>query len=317
MSSTIVDDMSMLNLNDLALFVQVVDHGGFAAAARALGLPKSTLSKRVAALEAALGLRLIQRSPRSFLPTEAGRDLHRHGTAMLVEAEAAEASARGRLAEPAGRVRLTASMPAAQTLLAPLLPGLAAAWPRIRLEVHVTDRFVDLLQEGFDLALRSHAAPLPDSGLVQRRLAADPVWLWAAPAYLARHGSPAEPAALAAHDGLVVSPAATWRLRPVAGGPEQAVQPRPRFCADEAQVLLQAAAAGLGIAALPRRMAAEAQAAGRVQRVLPGWQAGEIETTLLMPHRRGLLPAVRLVADHLAAHLAMRDRQMGEAAAIG
>ena len=180
----------MLNLNDLGLFVQAVDSGGFAAAARRLGLPKSTISKRVAELEAALGARLIHRTSRSFVLTELGRDFYDHARGAMIEAEAAEGVVLRRLTEPSGTVRITASVPTAQSRLSGLLPALARAYPKIRLQLHVTDRFVDLVQEGFDIAVRSHFAPLPDSDLVQRRMAVERITLVAAPDYLARRGVP-------------------------------------------------------------------------------------------------------------------------------
>jgi len=291
----------MLNLNDLRLFARVVEHGGFAAAARALGIPKSTLSKRVGELEGRLGVRLIQRSSRSFAVTELGRDLQQRAAAMLIEAEAAEALVEGRRAEPGGTVRLTASVPAAQFWLADSLPALALAHPKIRLVLHVTDRFVDLVQEGYDLALRSHFGPLPDSGLVQRRLGLQPIHLLAAPGYLARCGVPADPEALAAHDGLLTAPAETaWRLQGPAGE-RVTVTPSPRLVADETEVLLRAAAAGLGIACLPAGLCRAALADGSLVRVLPDWTAGSVTTSLLVPHRRGQLPSVRAVVDFLVA----------------
>lgn len=292
----------MLNLNDLRLFARVVEHRGFAAAGRALGLPKSTLSKRVGELERRLGVRLIQRSSRGFAVTELGRELQQRAAAMLIEAEAAEALIEGRRAEPSGTVRLTASVPAAQFWLAESLPALALAHPKIRLVLHVTDRFVDLVQEGYDLALRSHFGPLPDSGLVQRRLGEQPIHLLAAPGYLARRGTPETPAALTAHDGLLTGPAETaWRLRGPAGE-SATVTPRPRLVADETEVLLRAAAAGLGVTCLPAGLCRAALAAGSLVRLLPGWTAGSVTTSLLVPHRRGQLPSVRAVADFLVAH---------------
>jgi DNA-binding transcriptional LysR family regulator len=301
----------MLNLNDLRLFALVVDHGGFAPAARHLAVPKSTLSKRVAALESQLGVRLLQRTSRSFSVTEAGRDLHRHATAMLVEAEAAEHTVRGRMAEPTGTVRITASVPTAQLLLAPLLPGLARALPKVGIVLQATDRFVDIVQEGIDIALRSHFAPLPDSGLVQRQLEYDPGWLVASPAYLLERGEPSQPEDLASHDGLLVDPGqAAWRLADGHGRTTDAT-PFPRFHADEAVVLLEAARAGLGIACLPAKLCRALIAGGVLRRVLPDWNAGGVTTTLLMPHRRGLLPSVRAVADFLVEQLRSGDSQAG------
>lgn len=294
----------MLNLNDVSLFVQVVDHRGFARAARALGTPKSTLSKRVAELERALGVRLIERTSRTFVVTDVGRDFYRHAAAMLVEAEAAESVVRGRLAEPRGTVRLTASVPTAQLSLAPILPELATAWPALRVVVHATDRFVDVVQEGFDLALRDHYAPLPDSELIQRRLGFDPSYLVASSAYLERRGGPPPaPAALEAHDGLLVALSeTTWELRHPSGA-TAAIAPQPRFVADESVLLLQAARAGLGIACLPASLCRPHLEQGALLRVLPEWTARGVTTTLLLPPRRAVLPSVRTVADFLVARL--------------
>ncbi len=292
--------MVVLNLNDLTLFVRAVDSGGFAAAGRRLGLPKSTISKRVAELEAELGARLIHRTSRSFVLTELGRDFYDHAQAALIEAEAAENVVRRRLAEPSGTVRITASVPTAQFQLSGRLPELARAYPKIRLQLHVTDRFVDLVQEGFDIAVRSHFAPLPDSELVQRRMKVERITLVAAPDYLARRGTPREPEDLKDHDGLLTGPTATaWRLRRQDGREEQ-VAPVSSFVADESVVLLKAAAAGLGIACLPEAMTAAARKEGTLAPVLPEWEAGTVWTTLLTTHRRGQLPAVRAVIDFLS-----------------
>jgi DNA-binding transcriptional LysR family regulator len=287
----------MRNLNDYYFFVLVVEQGGFAQAARHSGLPKSTLATRVAALEAELGVRLIQRTSRRFTVTELGQEFYRHAAAMLIEADAAEDVVKGRLAEPSGTVRVTASVPTVQTVLAKVLVELAVAYPKIQVSVHVTDRFVDLVQEGFDIAVRDHFTPLPDSGLVQRRVGSEGVFLIASPAYLAARGTPLQPRELTRHDGLMnTMTAGPWRLENDAGGRAE-VALQPRMHADESTVLLRAAEAGLGIACLPLHMCGEALQAGRVQLVLPEWRAGTVTTTLLMPHRRGQLPSVRLVAD--------------------
>jgi DNA-binding transcriptional LysR family regulator len=231
----------MLNLNDVYFFVQAVDSQGFAPASRRLGIPKSTLSKRVAALEAELGVRLIQRSSRRFVLTEIGQDFHRHAAAMLIEAEAAEHVVKGRLAEPSGVVRITSSVPTAQLMLADVVVEAARLYPKLRIVVHATDRFVDIVQEGYDIAVRDHFNPLPDSDLVQRRVAYDPVYLIASPAHLQQKGEPREPADLAAHDALSTTPgSAVWKLENEAGERVE-VQVPARFTADESTVLLRAA----------------------------------------------------------------------------
>jgi DNA-binding transcriptional LysR family regulator len=289
----------MLNLNDLRLFVQAVDSGSFAAAARRLGCPKSTVSKRVGELEAALSARLIHRTSRSFVLTDAGHDFYDHARAALIEAEAAEESVRSRLVEPSGIVSITASVPSVQFRLADQLPQLARKYPKLQIRLHVTDRFVDLVQEGFDIAVRSHFVPLPDSGLVQRQMRTEPIILVAAADYLLLRGTPSSPEDLAQHAGLLTAPSAKlWQLSG-GDGRQATVAPIPRLFADESVALLKSAEAGLGIAAVPQAFAAAALASGRLVRVLAGWQAGTVTTTLLTPHRRGQLPAVRAVIDFL------------------
>ncbi|MGX6571172.1 LysR substrate-binding domain-containing protein [Cupriavidus necator] len=294
----------MLNLNDLRFFVMAVANGGFAAAGRALGVPKSTVSKRVAELEQALQARLLYRSSRSFTLTDAGRDFYEHARAALIEAEAAQEAVQRRVAEPSGTVRITASVPTAQQYLAMHLPALARAYPRLHLQLEVSDRRVDLVQEGFDIAVRSHFAPLPDSGLVQRQLAVDEIVLVASPAYLSGRGTPQAPAQLSDHDGLLTGAAAgTWRLSGPAGTGAE-VTPVPRMTVNESAVLLGAAVAGLGIVPLPQELCRAALAAGELVRVLPDWTAGSVTTTLLMPARRGQLPGVRATVDFLVQCLA-------------
>ncbi|NOK09249.1 LysR family transcriptional regulator [Corallococcus exercitus] len=288
-----------MNFNDLHLFVQAVESGGFAAAARRLGIPKSTVSKRVAELEDALGARLIQRTSRSFTLTDVGRDFLDHARAAVIEAEAAENVVRRRQAEPSGVVRITTSVPTAQFRLADRLPLLALAHPKVRVELHATDRFVDLVQEGFDIAVRSHFSPLPASGLVQRQLAVEPTILVASPGYLSLRNRIRRPEDLSEHDGLLTrAPVTQWRLRGRAGE-TVTVMPRERMTADESLVLLKAATAGLGIVCLPETFTRVDVEAGRLVRVLPAWTAGTVTTTILTPHRRGQLPAVRAVIDFL------------------
>jgi DNA-binding transcriptional LysR family regulator len=290
---------TMWKLDDLLLFVQAAESGSFAAAARRLGCPKSTVSKRVAELEARLGARLVQRTSRSFALTDIGREVLEHARAAMLAAEAVENTVRMRRAEPSGIVRITASVPTAQMELAQRLPALAVRFPKLQIQVHVTDRFVDLLQEGFDIAVRSHFLPLPDSDLVARELRHDPFVLVASPGYLAARGTPATPEALADHDGLLARPEdKAWRLQGP-DGQKVEVTPRPRFLADESTALLEAAKAGLGIAVLPRNFTTTAAADGLLAQVLPDWHAGTVTTTLLTTPRRGQLPAVRAVVDFL------------------
>lgn len=288
----------MLNLNDLAMFVAAVDHNGFAAASRRLGIPKSTLSKRVAALEDELAARLIHRTSRNFVLTDIGRDFYEHAQASIIEAEAAEAVVRQRQAEPSGRVRMTASVPVAQLYLADCLPELAKRHPKLQLQLHVSDRFVDLNQEAFDIAIRSHFAPLPDSGLVQRQLMVEPIILVASSAYLEAQGVPQSPADLQEHAGLMANRNTTsWMLFNATSSMQ--ASPRVAMIADETTALAGAAAAGMGIACLPELMCRDLIASAKLERVLPDWNAGSVTTTLVMPHRRGQLPGVRAAVGFL------------------
>jgi DNA-binding transcriptional LysR family regulator len=288
-----------MNLNDLQFFVQAVENGSFAAAARRLGVPKSTVSKRVGELEAELGVRLIHRTSRSFSMTELGRDFFEHARASVIEAENAETIVRTRLGEPSGTVRLTTSVPTAQFTLAPHLGDLATRYPKLLLSLHVTDRFVDIVQEGFDIAIRSHQQPLPDSALVQRRLAVHDFYVVASPAYLERHPAPERPEDLADHRVIVANPAETsWRLR-ASDGTIANIAVSAVMAADEPFVLLKGAASGIGITVLPTSVCLAAIEDGTLRRVLPDWTAGQITTTILIPHRRGQLPSVRAVVDFL------------------
>lgn len=290
----------MLNLNDLHFFAAAVEHGGFSAASRQLGVPKSTISKRVAELESRLDVRLIQRTSRSFALTELGRDFYEHAHAALIEAESAEQVVRRRVAEPSGTVRMTASVPTAQLYLCAHLPELARSYPRLHVQLDVSDRFVDVVQEGYDIAVRSHFAALPDSGLLQRQLMVEQIILVAAPDYLKARDPLESPQALEGHDGLLTGMAARRWVLCGRSGEKVEVAPVPRLTANESMVLLNAAIAGLGITCLPERFCRAALKARQLTQVLPDWHAGSVTTTILMPHRRGQLPGVRATVEFLA-----------------
>ena len=166
----------MLNLNDFFYFVQVVDRGGFTAAGRTLGMPKSTLSYRMQQLESELGVRLLNRTSRHFAPTQAGEEFYKHALSMVRAAEEAEALARQRVKVPSGVIRFTAAIGTAQFALREILMNFMQDYPRISLVEHVTSRQVDLLAENIDVAIRAHSGALPDSTLVRRSLATAP-WI--------------------------------------------------------------------------------------------------------------------------------------------
>ncbi|UUP18681.1 LysR substrate-binding domain-containing protein [Nitratireductor thuwali] len=295
----------MLNLNDLYYFVQVVDHDGFASAARALNVPKSTLSRRVILLESQLGARLIQRTSRQFTVTDAGREFYRHALAAVIEAEAGEHAIRRRHTEPMGKVRFSCSTAIAQFALATLLPRFLVQFPKVHLVEYATNRHVDLVNENIDVAIRAHAGDLPDSGLIQRRLLFSPRWLVASPAYLESAPPLAAPEDLRSHAGLAFGSGDAepmWRLTDGSEG-MSAVSFKPVLHTDDLMTLLSAAKAGLGIASLPAFICRRDLTAGALERVLPNWTECGVNITLLMPSRRDLLPSVRVFVDFLAAEL--------------
>lgn len=302
--------MAGLDLNDFYLFVHIVDRGGFTAAGAALHMPKSTLSHRMQRLEAELGVRLLNRTSRRFGMTDAGEAFYGHASAMLreaeqAEAEQAEAVIRQRLGEPSGTVRCTAGVATMQFAMADLIPDFLLRYPKVNVVAHAADRPVDIVGENYDIAIRAHSGPLPDSSLVQRTLASSPWALFAGSAYLAAHGAPRTPDDLGGHPSLFmmrtnIVPA--WTLRHVSRLGDKIVLPlAPRLLGDDMVGLQRAAIAGLGIIALPSYVCHAAVRAGTLQRVLPEWTAGDSTITALIPGRKGLLPSVRVFLDHLAA----------------
>ncbi|MCY0854731.1 LysR substrate-binding domain-containing protein [Cupriavidus sp. D39] len=296
----------MLDLNDVYYYAKVVEHRGITAAALALDKPKSSISRRILALEASLGARLIQRTSRKFVVTEIGAEFHRHALAMLIEAEAAESVVRYRMAEPSGTIRFTCSVAFAQLALAELMPQFIATYPHVRVVQHATNRQVDPVQENFDICVRAHAEPLPSSSLVQRHLAHIPWYLFADPGYLARKGMPGEPNELCGHHGVALGGAQeshSWRLSRVCDPDTVAVPFTPSLLSDDMVTLKAAACAGLGIVALPGYAGRGEVERGHLVRVLPQWTAGVATLSLLMPSRRGLLPSVRAFSEFLSAYV--------------
>lgn len=297
----------MLDLNDFFYYVQVVDRGGFTAAGRTLRVPKSTLSHRIQQLEGELGVRLLNRTSRRFGMTDAGEGFYRHAVSMLREAEMAETVIRQRLSEPSGTVRCTAGTATMQFALSDAIGDFLLKYPKVNVVAHGTDRSVDIVGENFDLAVRAHSDPLPDSNLVQRTLAPAPWFLFAGTDYLDRHGAPREPRDLENHPSLFMMRTGVdpiWKLRHSQQRRDEIVMPlTPRLMSDDMVGLQQAAIKGLGIVALPGYICRSAVRSGALQRVLPDWLAGDSTLTALIPYRQGLLPSVRAFLDHLAAEL--------------
>jgi len=183
----------VLDLNDFFYFVQVVDRGGFTAAGRTLRIPKSTLSHRIQQLESKLSIRLLNRTSRRFAMTDAGEEFYRHAVVMLREAELAETAIRHRLNEPTGTVRCTAAVATMQFAMRNIVPDFLLRHPKVNVLAHATDQNVDIIGENYDVAIRAHSDPLPDSTLVQRTLTPAPWLLFAGSAYLNAREAPQTP----------------------------------------------------------------------------------------------------------------------------
>lgn len=295
----------MLDLNDFFLFVQAVDRGGFTAAGRTLRMPKSTLSHRLQQLEASLGVRLLNRTSRKFGMTDAGEEFYRHAVAMLREAEHAETSIRHRLSEPTGTVRFTAGVATMQFAMADMVADFLALFPKVNVIAHADDRNVDIVGENFDVAIRAHSNPLPDSNLVQRTLAAVPWFLFAGASYLDANGDIRRPQDLRKHPSLFMmrtGMSSSWRLRHTSKASNELVMPlTPRVLSNDMVGLKQAAIKGLGVVALPGYICRDEVRSGTLRRVLPNWLPDDSTITALIPFRRGLLPSVRAFLDHLAS----------------
>ena len=302
----------LTDLNDLAYFAAVAEHGGFAAAERATDIPKSKLSRRVAQLEARLGARLIQRTTRRFALTDTGLAALEHARAMLAEAQAAEALVAADAAVPRGTVRLSCPPALLPVAVAPMLARFLNAWPQVQLQLSATNANVDVWQGGVDLALRVRApdAPLPREETV-RPLALSPHVLVAAPRLLATGMPPTSPEQLPRLPTLGLGnsdEAQTWHLRGPQG--EHAVVAHtPRLIADVMAALLDAALAGVGCAPLPRLLAHDALQRGDLQEALPGWAPRPGLVQVAFATRRGMRPAVRQLIDALATEFAELVRQ--------
>ncbi len=292
----------MQDLNDLYFFVQVVDHGGFAAAARELGVPKSRLSRRIILLEERLGVRLIQRSTRRFAVTEIGQEYYRHCVAMLVEAKAAEEVIERSRAEPQGIVRVSCPPALLCFQVGDMLARFMADHPRVTVHLESTSRKVDVIAEGLDLAIRVRFPPLEESDLIMRVLAPSTQRLVASPTLLSGLSSPIVPADLATLPSIDFAPAhreSQWCLE----GPDGAtalVAHHPRLITDDMIQMRLAALRGVGVVQLPAMMVQQDLEAGTLMDVLPDWAPRSGIVHVVFPSRRGLMPAVRALIDFLA-----------------
>ena len=295
----------MQDLNDMLYFAEVVERGGFAAAGRSLGLPKSRLSRRVAELEARLGVRLLQRTTRKLSLTEVGEIYLRHCSAMRDEALAAAEAVAHMQVEPRGTLRITCPVTLAQSTLGYLVPRFMVLHPHVKIDMRVTNRVVDLVEEGIDIALRVRPT-LDDSGsLVVKQLGASRGHLLASPALLARQGVPTQPEDLQLLDTVAMSWVdghSSWALLGP-DGQEFVLHHQPRYVADDLQTLKLAMLAGTGMCFLPDSLSAAEQQAQLLVPVLPGWAPKPGVAHAVFPSRRGQVPAVRSFLDFMGNHM--------------
>jgi DNA-binding transcriptional LysR family regulator len=295
------DGVMMRDLNDLQFFVAVVTQGSISAAARFLGVPKSRVSRRLSLFEEHLGVRLVERSTRRVNVTAIGQLIFEHARASLVEAEAIEEMALRSRAEPRGPVRVSCPLGFTASI-ADSLPTLLLKYPLLRVQLVVTNRRVDLVEEGIDVSVRVREKLDTDASLVMKRIGVSKHVLVASPTLLARLGTPVTPSDLSRypllHQQEQLGPS-TWVL---ANGKneQESVDIQPTLATGDFGVLVGAARAGVGIALLPEANCGKELEAGSLVRVLPGWNVAGGILHLVFPSRRGMLPSVRAVIDFLA-----------------
>ena len=290
----------MSSLSEMEAFLGVVEEGSFTAAARRLGMTKSYASKLVGRLEDRLGVRLLQRTTRALTLTEAGRAYFERCSVAMHALHTAEAEAIELQTGLQGRLRMSLPSAFAVPYLAGPLSAFQATYPQLTIEAILTDRKVDILAEGFDLALR--IGELADSSLVARRLASVDRLICASPDYLRRRGSPQQPEDLPAHDCLLYAHHAvptTWQLR--SRERQAAVTVSGKLVSNHGALLVEAACRGLGLVLCPVFLTADALRKGDLVRVLPSWQF-PLTVSAMFPNARYVPAKVRLFVDHLVAH---------------
>jgi len=300
----------MPDLNDLRLFEKVASLQSFSAAARALGLPKSSISRGVSRLEAALGIRLLQRTTRQVTLTSAGIALMERCRDSLRALDDVLDQVAGLEAEPRGPLRISAGVGFGINVLAEQLPSFIARYPDVDVSLQLSTRHADLLGDGFDVAIR--LGPMSDSSLVSARLGVMHRYLCAAPAYLERRGTPASIDDVKAFDTIempgVEGRPRTWVFSN--GSETKRVVLRPRLSVDEALTIYRLVCNGAGIGIVSGYLCGPEIVAGRLVRVLPAWSAPDVEVNIVFPSRRELSPTIRAFVDHMkTASVPGRDWQ--------
>lgn len=294
------------DLNEVVVFARVVQTGSFVGAGRALGMPKSTVSRKVSALEARLGTRLLHRTTRTLSLTDEGRAYFQHAARIVTELEEAEAAMTERLETPRGLLRVTAPLNLGR-IGAPVAEFMRR-YPDVRVEMVCTDRVVDLVAEGFDVGIRAGA--LQDSSLVVRTLGVLRNYVVASPALLEERGMPARPADLSRWPCAALTGHTTWTLQ--RGSKTVAVKLDTRIVVNDFDVLAAAALGGVAVALLPASEHAEALQRGALVRLVPEWCSPPVPMQIVYPSARHLAPKVRAFVEHM---LHAVDRSVWDASA--
>lgn len=290
----------MANVQALMAFAETARHGSFARAARELGLSPSAVAKSVGRLEADLGVRLFHRTTRKVALTSEGRELHARCRAIVDEFDALRDAAAGARGAPAGRLRLNVPVTLGRLHYVPKLAALLARHPGLGLELGFSDRYVDIVSEGLDAAIR--IGELADSTLVARRIGEQRLVVVGSGAYLRRHGAPARPQALAEHRCMAFRLPTSGRLRPwqfVDGRRRLEWTPDADVVMDDGEGLVAAAAAGVGLIQVPDYVAAAALSAGAVRRVLDDYAPPALPISVVYPSARGVTPRLRALLEVL------------------
>lgn len=290
------------DLNNLYFFARVVEFGSYTAAADALGLQTSKLSRRVGALERELGVRLLNRTTRKLSLTDAGKTFHRHCTALIAEAEAAKDAIGQTLTSPRGVVRVSCPTGMLQAGVADMLARYLAAYPQVRIALDATNRRVDVVDEGIDIALRVRLPPLDDSDLAMRSFGLSEAILVASPALVAAHGQPQSLVDIGRMPTLSMGTVGTehsWRLVDAQSTPCELVH-TPCLSTDDLYTLRRAVIRGVGVACLPTLLLTEDLSSGALVRLLPSLSSRAGVVHAVFPSRRGMVPAVRALLDFLS-----------------
>ena len=283
--------IAAMDLDGIAIFVKVLQTGSFSQAAKLLGMPNSTVSAKVSALEKRLGVTLLQRTTRKLRATQAGEAYFQRSMRALEELQAAETELESGIAEPKGLLRLTAPVEVGHSLLPALVHAFLEKHPRMEVELIVTNRVLDLVVDGIDLAIR--AGPLKDSSLIARRFDLGDSGLWASPDYLTQHAAPRHPRDLAQHNCLRFSRFKDDGVRLTHGRETLTIAVFGRLVADDFETLRSLAILGEGIAFLPSFLCSEETKEDKLTRVLPKWRGDKVSLSLVYPAQRFVPTKVR------------------------